>query len=297
VWDKVSRHCQDANLRIASLRRVFSCGAPVSAKVLRATLACLAPGSEMHTPFGATEALPVSSIEAAEILGETAAKTETGAGVCVGRKFPSIQWKTIRIREEPIATLDGVEELPPGEIGEVIVQGPQVSREYVTRTESNAYSKIASAGGAWHRMGDVGYLDEIGRLWYCGRMAHRVETKRGTLFSVPVEEIFNAHAAVGRSALVGLGTRGVECPVLVVEPAAAAIGAPAGGTQPSELIGQLRAIAQQHALTHDIRDFRVHHSLPTDVRHNSKIAREILKATLHPRSHADRHIAVDGGSS
>jgi olefin beta-lactone synthetase len=280
VWDRVSRYCADASVRLESLSRVFSCGAPVSAKVLRATLECVAEGAEMHTPYGATEALPVSSIEAAEVLGESAAKTATGAGVCVGRKFPSVEWKVIRIRDEAIPTLDDAEELPAGEIGEVIVRGAQVSREYVTRTDWNALSKIRDGDTVWHRMGDAGYLDEDGRLWYCGRVGHRVETKNGVLFSVPIEEIFNAHPDVHRTALVGVGERGAEKPVLIVEPAASSNGAPHSGQMQSNLIPQLRGIAKRHDATRSIDEFRVRSALPTDVRHNAKIAREELKAVL-----------------
>jgi acyl-CoA synthetase (AMP-forming)/AMP-acid ligase II len=284
VWDKVSRHCEITDQDIPSLRRVFSCGAPVSPKVLRRMLACVAPGAEMHTPYGATEALPISSIEAAEVLGETAADTARGAGVCVGHKFPSVDWTIIRIRDEPLSTLDAAEELPRGEIGEVIVRGPQVSREYVTRTEWNALSKIRDREAIWHRTGDAGYLDDQGRLWYCGRTAHRVETSNGVLYSVPVEEVFNTHPAVHRTALVGVGERGKEKPVLVVEPTHATNGAPGRGTQASELIAQLGQLSQEHPRTQDIHDIRVRASLPTDVRHNAKIAREEIRAMLQVKS-------------
>jgi acyl-CoA synthetase (AMP-forming)/AMP-acid ligase II len=280
VWDKVGRYCADANGRISSLSRVFSCGAPVSAKVLRATLACVAEGAEMHTPYGATEALPVSSIQAAEVLGETAAKTAIGAGVCVGRKFPSVEWKIIRIRDDAIPTLDDIEELPAGGIGEVIVRGPQVSREYVTRTEWNARAKIRDGDTIWHRMGDAGYLDDEGRLWYCGRTAHRVETEDGVLYSVPIEEIFNMHPAVHRTALVGIGERGSEAPLLVVEPAADTNGGNVHSAPAPELIDQLRQLGKRNAATRPIHAFRIHTPLPTDVRHNSKIAREVLKTEL-----------------
>ncbi len=131
VWDTLSRHCEATSERILTLRKVFSCGAPVRPDVIRRTLACVAAGAEMHTPYGATEALPVATIEAREILGETAAASAAGAGVCVGRKFDSIEWRVIRMTDEPISSLDDVEELPQGEIGELIVRGPQVSSTYL----------------------------------------------------------------------------------------------------------------------------------------------------------------------
>ena len=82
-----------------------------------------------------------------------------------------------------------------------------MTREYVTRTEANALAKIADGPRVWHRMGDVGYLDEQGRFWFCGRMAHRVQTAAGPMFTIPCEAIFNQHPAIYRSALVGVGAR------------------------------------------------------------------------------------------
>jgi acyl-CoA synthetase (AMP-forming)/AMP-acid ligase II len=268
VWRVVGDYCAKTGTRIDSLRQVFSCGAPVPAPVLRSTLKCVASDAKMHTPYGATECLPVATIEAAEVLAETAAQSDAGAGVCVGRNFDSIDWRVIRITDEPIAMIDDAEELPPGEIGELIVRGPQASPNYVTRTEANATSKIADDDSFWHRMGDVGYLDPEGRFWYCGRKSHRVETASGTLYTECVEGVFNTHAKVRRSALVGVGPRGCQVPAVIVE------------LEPSsrsddwkrELIG----VAQSHPQTRSIVHFLYHPSLPVDVRHNAKINRERL---------------------
>jgi acyl-CoA synthetase (AMP-forming)/AMP-acid ligase II len=268
VWRVVGRYCAQTGTRIDSLRQIFSCGAPVPAPVLKSTLKCVAGDAKMHTPYGATECLPVATIEAAEVLDETAAQTDAGAGVCVGRNFLSIDWRVIRITDEPIAMIGDAEELPPGEIGELIVHGPQASPVYVTRSEANATSKIADDDSCWHRMGDVGFVDAEGRFWYCGRKSHRVETASGTLFTECVESVFNTHKAVRRSALVGVGPRGCQAPVVIVE------------LQPScrrdDWTRELIAFAQSHAQTRSIVHFLAHPSLPVDVRHNAKINRESL---------------------
>src|SRR4029079_12123170 len=78
VWRVLSAHCAKTGERIESLQQVFSCGAPVPAKVLHATLDCIGKAAKMHTPYGATECLPVSTIEAAEVLGKTSARTDQG---------------------------------------------------------------------------------------------------------------------------------------------------------------------------------------------------------------------------
>jgi acyl-CoA synthetase (AMP-forming)/AMP-acid ligase II len=306
VWRVVGDHCAKTGERIESLRQVFSCGAPVPAIVLRKTLACVASGAKMHMPYGATECLPVSTIEATEVLGETATKTDKGAGVCVGRKFDSIDWRVIRITDEPITTIDRAEELPSGEIGELIVRGPQASPCYITRPEANTVSKIsdlragprapspgdgrapaarttsASTGGEdaparltrttingfWHRMGDVGYVDDEGRFWYCGRKSQRVETRDGPLFTECVEAIFNRHPDVARSVLVGLNSNAYQSPVLFYQLHSEF------ARRQSEMAMELFGLGQQFSQTRTVRLFAEFDRIPVDIRHNAKIIRE-----------------------
>lgn len=295
VWRKLAAHCERNGDRIDSLRQIFSCGAPVPADLLRGALAMAAPDAEMHTPYGATECLPVATIEAAEVLGETAALTDEGSGVCVGRKFDSIDWRVIRITDDPIATSNDVEELPAGEIGELVVCGPQASPRYMTRIECNDATKIKSLARSeqgernrgneetsllaarsslplpsWHRMGDVGYLDELGRFWYCGRKSQRVETADGPIFTECAEAIFNSHPDVVRTALVGLGTIARQLPVILYE-----LHTECERSQ-AEMASELHEIGQRFCHTQQIRLFAEFDKLPVDVRHNSKILREQL---------------------
>ncbi len=273
VWRNLGAYCAKTGDRIDSLRQVFSCGAPVSADVLRSTLAIAAPNAKMHTPYGATECLPVATIEAAEVLGETAARTDEGAGVCVGQKFESIEWRVIRISDEPIASIDDAEELPNGEIGELVVRGPQASPSYVTRTECNLDAKISDIKGDWHRMGDVGYLDELGRFWYCGRKSQRVETAEGTMHSIPIEGRFNSLPFVRQSALVGVGSIGSQTPVLYVE-----LEVPVGKRIVwwNRAKVDLQSFAAESSITAGVRKFCHIQRLPVDIRHNAKINRELL---------------------
>ncbi|QEG34391.1 fatty acid CoA ligase family protein [Bythopirellula goksoeyrii] len=298
VWDKLSRYCEHHGEQIPTLRKIFSCGAPVPAKVLQRTLAYVDAYAEMHTPYGATESLPVATIAASEVLSETAEQTACGAGVCVGRKFESIDWRVIRISDEPITNIADVEELPMGEIGELIVRGPQVSPQYdgelrvasceLREKESTRVSKLASHNSMtkitdgisiWHRMGDVGYLDSQGRFWYCGRKNHRIETSEGTLFSVPCEEIFNTHPDVARTALVGIGPAGGATPLLVVEPSGTLLrrcGKNWSRSDYHRLQAELLELAKGYEITKHIAQPIFHPGLPVDVRHNSKINREQL---------------------
>jgi acyl-CoA synthetase (AMP-forming)/AMP-acid ligase II len=274
VWNRVGRFCQEHGVQLGTVRRVLSAGAPIPVAVLQAMKACIHPEGDVHTPYGATEALPVASIAASEVLRETAGQTAVGAGVCVGRKFPGIAWKVIRIVDGPIPTLDDAEELPAGHIGELIVHGPVVTRQYVTRTEANATGKILAADGVWHRMGDAGYLDDQGRFWYCGRVAHRVLTADGPMYPVRCEAVFNQHPDVLRSALVGVGTPGQQRPVLVIEFRKGRM--PWSRAGRAWLLSDLRHIARLNPLTADIHDFLLHPAFPVDIRHNAKIFREKL---------------------
>jgi olefin beta-lactone synthetase len=273
LWNVVGRYCEEHKIVLPTLKRVLSAGAPVPIHVLKRMKGAIAADGDVHTPYGATEALPVASIAASEVLAETAAKSAVGAGTCVGRRFPGIEWKVIRITDDPIATMADAEELPPGEIGELIVRGPVVTTQYVTRTDCNPLHKIHDGATFWHRMGDVGYL-ENDRFWFCGRKSHRVITPHGALFTIPCEAIFNQHRFVYRSALVGVGPRSQQQPVVIVEPwpeYRARVHAEWKG-----LKADLRQLARQHRHTADIEDFLLLDALPVDIRHNAKIFREKL---------------------
>jgi olefin beta-lactone synthetase len=281
VWNVVGQYCQEHHIRLLSLRRVLSAGAPVSAAVLKSMTACMHPSGQMHTPYGATEGLPVASNSAAAVLGETFKRTQQGAGVCVGNRFGGIQWRIIRINDRPIRTLAEAEELPPGQIGELIVRGPVVTTEYVTGTDANSLAKMRDEdnGAFWHRMGDVGYLDDHDRFWFCGRMSQRVVSSTdsamtSTLFTIPCEAIFNRHPDIFRSALVGIGSPGKQLPAIVVEPQLGRM--PRGRRQRETLIAELRALAQTADHTAAIQNVLIRKSLPVDVRHNVKINREQL---------------------
>ena len=274
IWNRVGRYCRENGIRLPTVRRVLSAGAPVPVPVLQMVKDCIHPDGDMHTPYGATEALPVASISASEVLGETAEKTREGAGVCVGRRFPKIHWKVIRIVDGPIHALEEAEELPVAQIGELIVTGPVVTRRYVTRVEANALGKIADGQRVWHRMGDVGYLDAQDRFWFCGRLAHRVLAPGGPLYTVPCEAIFNQHPEIYRSALVGVGPAGRQRPVIVLEPYPGHM--PNTVEAKARLLEEIRHLGAANSLTSPIRDFLLHPSFPVDIRHNAKIFREKL---------------------
>ena len=274
LWNVVGQYCAAQQLRLLTLKRVLSAGAPVPRHVITRMKQAMHPQGEIHTPYGATEALPVASISGREVLDETAPLSAGGAGTCVGSRFPGIEWRVIRICDEPLRDIGAAEVLPPGEIGELMVRGAVVTSQYVTRSEANALHKIPDGTGFWHRMGDVGYLDAHDRFWFCGRKSHRVLTRHGTMYTIPCEAIINEHPAVYRSALVGIGERGQQVPVIVVETWPAQ--RPRTTAARQELVRQLQELAARHPLTRHIEHVLLHPSLPVDIRHNAKIFREKL---------------------
>lgn len=271
LWSRVGTYCEQQPENLPKLNRILSAGAPVPAHVLRRMRSLLATGGEMYTPYGATEALPIASISASEVLAKTQTQSDEGAGTCVGSRFPGIEWRVVSITDGPLSSEEATP-LAPGEIGELIVRGPVVTTEYVTKLAANELAKIRDASGNWHRMGDVGYLDEQDRFWYCGRKAHRVTTQDETLFSIPCEAILNRHASVYRSALVGVGPCGQQRPILAAEvwPEKR----PANPAAERQLMEELRMLVAGHAVTRRIETVLLHPQLPVDIRHNSKIFRE-----------------------
>jgi acyl-CoA synthetase (AMP-forming)/AMP-acid ligase II len=252
---------------------VATAGAPASPRVLAEFAKLLEPPAEIFTPYGATEALPVASIGSREILEETAARTARGEGVCIGRPVPGIEVRIIRIRDDPIPVWSDDLELSDGTVGEIIVRGPVVTREYFRRPEATALAKIHDPhrGGFFHRMGDLGYRDADGRLWFCGRKSHRVELEDATLYTICCEGVFNAHPEVARTALVGVTAGTGTRPVLCVEPVRRLT------RRERQRVGdELRELGAGYPHTRRIETFLFHTSFPVDIRHNSKIFREKL---------------------
>ena len=272
LLNRVSLYGREHGVKLPSLQRVISAGAPVPATVLERFTTMLNGTAQIFTPYGATEALPVCSIGSDEILSETRALTEQGRGVCIGRPVAGIELEIIVISDEPIPRWDDSLKVPLGAIGEIAVKGEQVTRTYHNRPESTALAKIADPqGGFFHRMGDLGYRDESGRIWFCGRKSHRVQSSDGDLFTIPCEGIFNTHPAVFRTALVGIGPAGSQSPVLCVE-----LEKGIDPARQDEIRTELRTLGQEHSQTRTIATILFHPAFPVDIRHNAKIFREKL---------------------
>lgn len=274
----LAHHARHHGITDVGLRRIVAGGAEVPGPLFAEVRHMLAPGGEMYSDYGATEALPVTEISGATVLGETWARTEAGAGVCVGHPLPGVEVRIIAIDDGPIPDWNNATELPAGAIGEVVARSPHISPYYFRQPEATAENKIADHGGAWHRVGDTGYLDDDGRVWVCGRRSHRVVTARGVAYPLCCEPVANAHPAVARSALVGVNgrdgrRRALLCVQLTDE-----------WTPSDDLTAELRSLLADHEATRLVDDVIFVARVPVDRRHNAKIDRPALARTLDAQS-------------
>jgi olefin beta-lactone synthetase len=270
LLNTVGRYAEREGVTLPSLRRVIAAGAPLPAQTIARWHGMLDPSADVFPPYGATESLPVACMSGREIVGETWTRTEAGAGVCVGAPVPAIDVRIIRIDDQPIEQWSDDLQVPDGEIGEIAVRGPMVTEAYFDDHANTRVAKIRDGEQIWHRMGDVGWRDDSGRIWFCGRKAHRVQVGDETLFTVSTEKVFDTHPQVFRSALVGPAAGPTLC--VELEP---------GITRPwSTIEAELRAIAAKHPGLEKIRHYLPYDQrggFPVDIRHNAKIGREKLR--------------------
>ena len=270
IWSKVADHCEARGIKLPDLRRLLIAGAPVSGELL-AKLHVIAPNCVTHTPYGATECLPVTTVAADELLGEARQLALLGQGTCVGRAVSGVEIRVIRETDGPIATIADAKLCAPGEIGEIIATGPSVTREYDGLPEATRAAKITDGGRTWHRMGDLGALDASSRLFFFGRRVEKVRTTDGDLPTESIEPAFRQHPQVFRCALIGIGEAPGQTPALVVEPRPGDF--PETEADCARFIAELRDFAKTCPRADRVKHIVFQRALPVDVRHNAKIHR------------------------
>lgn len=248
----------DERAALATVRTFLSAGAPVPRSLLE-QLATLLPAASLRTPYGMTEMLPVTDVSLDELTD-----AGDGDGVCVGRPVAGVTVEVSALDEHGMAT--GAPSTEAGVTGEILVAGPHRKARYdrLWLTE-----RASSRDAGRHRTGDVGHLDAAGRLWVEGRLDHVVVTERGVLTPVGVERRVDALAGVARSAAVGVGPRGAQQLVVVVEPDESVRVA-------GVLADEGTAAAVRAVTPHPVAAVLARRRLPTDVRHDSKIDRAAL---------------------
>jgi acyl-CoA synthetase (AMP-forming)/AMP-acid ligase II len=238
----------------------MSAGAPVPVSLLEA-LGEVLPNADAHTPYGMTEALPVTDVSLAELV-----EAGNGNGVCVGRPLPRVEVALSPLSAD--GTADGALTDEPERTGEICVRAAHVKDRYDALW---ATERASSRDRGWHRTGDVGHLDDSGRLWVEGRLAHVISTPTGVVTPVGIEQRTERVEGVRAAAVVGVGPAGTQALVVVVVPEVVRSGSgrrmtlePAAGG----LADSVRAAAGT-----EVAAVLVANRLPLDIRHASKIDR------------------------
>lgn len=280
LWKKIGAYCEARQKRLPSLKRILMAGASAPPDLMRQFQDILGDG-QTFSPYGATEVLPVASIADREVLGDAAERTAQGFGTCVGRSLRGVDVRILAISDEPLESAALDSPLKLGEIGEIVVTGPSVTKEYDQLPDATRRAKISAEGRIWHRMGDVGYFDDAGYLWFCGRQAERVDTGRKIYYSDCCEGVFNRLPEVFRTALIGWRSGGTVYPAVVVEPVAGAF--PKTEADRACYIEALKKIGAESEATRSIDRFFFEKAFPVDVRHNAKIHRYTLAKRFSSR--------------
>jgi acyl-CoA synthetase (AMP-forming)/AMP-acid ligase II len=263
IWERVGNYCLKNKIKLPSVVHVVMFGAPVRATLHEIYREVLVHG-DTYTPYGATEGLPVSLVSGSEVLKEHVPKMLKGFGTCIGKPVKGTKIKIMKVSDIPQSS---ILELSPGEFGEIVVQGPQVTPGYFEMDEETKKAKIFEDGELWHRMGDLGWVDEKGNLWFLGRKAHRVVSQEKIFYPLQLEAIFNQHPKVKRSALIKIKISDKIYPSLVIERHDKKT------HMTKEFLKELTSLKESHPLTKEIHNFFLHSGFPVDVRHNIKIDR------------------------
>ena len=267
IWTRLVEYCLEKKLTLPSVKYTVMFGAPVSIKIHKDFEEVLTNGTT-YTPYGATECLPVANNSGALILSTTAQESISGKGICVGKPLNGVDVKIIKRSDDIISNLSDVQFMPTNQVGEIIVNSPNVTKAYYQMEDKTLLAKIYDGDLTYHRMGDVGFLDNEGKLWFCGRMKHVVDFNDKSYYPTQVEAIFNNHPEIKRSALVSNNGK----PVIFIE-------------SESEISTKLRKelLSLTHGYSHleGIEEFYTISKFPVDVRHNIKIDRSALSELMN----------------
>lgn len=267
-----ARHVESNGIRLPILRRLITFGASPRLEVIARLEKALHDEARIHAPYGSTECFPVSSVTNHEVDSTLEEMMENGEGVCVGRPVDPNEVKIVALEDHDWHNIDEATELPPGMPGEIFVSGPACTDSYWQRDEQTAIANIPDKDGRlWHRMGDVGSVDGLGRLWFCGRMSQRIETGEETLYPDQAEAVFNQHPDLAQSALVGVGEAGKQMPVLC-----AVLRHKLRPADVERVHFDLLQLAQSFSLTRSVRTVMFHPGFPVDPRNPAVIRRDSL---------------------
>ncbi len=263
LWRKITHHALEKNKCYPSLEQLFLAGCACPPGLIE-QLRSVFPNAKITLPYGATEALPLT-----QISGECFEKAQNKnpfSGTCLGKALPGIQFQILPGYKQAHNLCISQN------IGEIAVSGEVVSPEYDALPHINKTSKFYDSNGQlWHKMGDVGYVDEYGYLWFLGRQAECIFSEEVIYYPDPCEAVFLKHPLVARAALIGLGRELIKKPAMVIQ-----LKSIHDFYRPHKLAlleKELKQWAQKYAHTASIQTLFFRSTLPVDSRHNAKIHR------------------------
>ena len=269
IWNKITDYCITNNKKISSIQTIIMAGCAVQNKLLKKIYdnQLIKKSGKIFITYGATESLPVTSIEGREALKYTEKKTTQGYGTCIGKIFNSINDIAITKYEQiENHNFNKKELLPINEIGEIIISGPIVSPQYYKLDKKGKIYQDDEK--FWHYIGDMVYLDKNQYYWICGRKEDVFFYKQQAYYSVLIENIFNAHLKVFRAALIQIN----EKPIVIIE-----LNNKNDYQNWAQIKQQLFTMAKSYSISENITDFYFYKKFPVDIRHNAKIKRDILR--------------------
>lgn len=254
--EQLSRHVLKGNQKL-SLQKIFTGGAPVFPK--SAVLFQQAfPQSDITIVYGSTEAEPISSIMASELLQHG---TFMDKGLAVGKIYAGAEVRIITITEESLYDISEkqFEEIQKmdGEIGEIIVSGQHVLGSYFNSDQAFVRSKIKNGNKLWHRTGDSGFL--IGeQLYLTGRHAQLINFQGRILSPFIIENKVQAIEGVRMGTLLQVKNK----LILILE------------------LDQEREEIDVSSLDIPYDQIKYVSKIPRDPRHRSKIDYQVLEKMI-----------------
>jgi acyl-CoA synthetase (AMP-forming)/AMP-acid ligase II len=281
-WKAITTKALKLKKTFSHIQKLFlaGCSAPTG---LIENLKIIFPNAHFEIPYGATEALPLTTLSGTLLCEKQ--KKHPYAGACLGKPLPGIK----------IIILDLSQPCPlsPMTVGEIAASGPIVSQDYDQLPNQNKENKwIDHQQTLWHRMGDVGYIDHEGCIWFLGRKKECCITASQIMYTEPCEAVFLKHPAVQRAALIFIPTKTASIPAMVIEPKQwSTVYLP---WKKKAFIRTLQTMALSKAHTSTIQHFFIQRSLPVDIRHNAKIHRLSLQKKYTPhvlKSHLKKYFS------
>lgn len=268
----LSHYVKQEKIKLPLVRRLITFGASPRLETIARLENALHDEARIHAPYGNTECFPVSDVTNHDVDRTLEEMMEDGEGVCVGKPVKGTEVRIIAPSDNPYKNMNNAPLLPPGMVGEIVVRGPQCTTDYWQQDDQAAHSRIPDESGQpWLRMGDIGSIDDSGRLWYCGRMSQRIDTGQECLYPDQAEALFNQHPDVRHTALVGVGPPGKQLPVLCAE-----LRHKLRPADNERVHFDLLQLAQVCGLTRSVRTVLFHPGFPTDPLNSAAIPRAAL---------------------